>query len=236
MASWFIHLGTDQSGPFTIEQIRELLRRGEIQPHTHVSPSEEAQPEDKAVTVIELLKAQSDPTYGLFDLLRTARDKRAHPRGESEASSSPLPPQKPSVSLLIRVGGGFILIGFLIWAIVQKISPPPTETSPTAKASTAPSALPPVETKAPPPRPSAFSARTGPAARAPAANRVPPPAYTPPPPPSEESAPQTEPPLRDPDPEPQQDSPPPPEPERMDSVEDRSPDNVPPPSEPIVTE
>lgn len=69
---WFYFKNEEKVGPFTLDELREKLKQGELAPHTAMK--QEHSP-DAEVTLNDLL--HSSPTYSLIDALQVARDRRA---------------------------------------------------------------------------------------------------------------------------------------------------------------
>ena len=112
---WYVQTSKNLAGPFTLEELRKLLDRGDIQLETRVFSS--AHPHSKELrekkTVSDLLKGRWDPAYSLFDILWKARARRDNLRSKEEGSqssqaqapsSSPSSPYTPSLDSPEREG------------------------------------------------------------------------------------------------------------------------------------
>lgn len=122
---WFIQTNRTTVGPHSVDEVRKLLERGEIKPESRVFTSRH--PKEK-MTAIELVKMRSDPAYGLFEILRKARNKRDRLRKNeleaARASELKITKNTPALGGLIpiwvwAVSGAMILSGAGLWTFAR---------------------------------------------------------------------------------------------------------------------
>ena len=123
---WYLLEGSDKRGPFSLEQLQEMISRGQVSSSSRVG--KHFDPEDTNLLVMDLLQSKQDPTFTLLDALQAARNKKALIREKKEQHSRPkkhgtknstlLPSQKVLLFLV-----AILLVAFLTLFLKQNNAP-----------------------------------------------------------------------------------------------------------------